>query len=122
MYAQRGYTSTILGSSRRLDYIDVPVYLRLAVPEGVVRPFAFAGPQASWELNCDANGGNCPGSGRPKVTFAGIIGGGLAFPELNGLVIEARYVYGLTDLKLGTVGSSSSYKTRSLLLLAGIGF
>jgi hypothetical protein len=34
---------------------------------------------------------------------------------------EGRYVYGLTDLKLNTVTSSSSYKTRSFLLLVGFG-
>jgi hypothetical protein len=36
--------------------------------------------------------------------------------------LEGRYIYGLTDLKLGTITSSTSYKTRSFLLLAGLTF
>jgi len=122
LYAQRGFTSTSPGVSRRLDYIDVPVYLRLAVTTGPIAPFAYVGPQASYELNCGGDGGNCPDSGRPSLTYAGVIGGGLKFAALNGISVEARYVYGLTDLKLGTVSSTSSYKSRSLLLLVGIGF
>jgi len=31
-------------------------------------------------------------------------------------------VYGLTDLKLGTITSSESYKTRSFMILAGFHF
>lgn len=122
LYAQRGFTSSVLGSSRRLDYLDIPFYVRLIAPLGEIAPFAYVGPQVSFELRCDGNGGNCPDSGRPKSTFAGVIGGGLRFATPRALSLEARYVYGLTDLKLGTVGSTSSYKSRSLLLLAGIGF
>ena len=41
---------------------------------------------------------------------------------LSGLSIEGRYVYGLTDLKLSTVSTSTSYQTRSFLVLLGLGF
>ena len=122
LYAQRGFTSTILGSSRRLDYIDVPVYLRLSLPTPGISPFAYVGPQGSYELQCGTGSGNCPDSGRPKITYAGVIGGGLRFGMLHGLSVEARYIYGLSDLNLSTVSTTASYKTRSLLLLAGIGF
>jgi len=37
-------------------------------------------------------------------------------------MLEGRYVYGLTDLKLSTVTSSESYKTRSVLILVGWAF
>lgn len=121
LYAQRGVTSSVAGDSRHLDYIDVPLYLRLAVP-APISPFAYAGPQASYELKCGADSSNCPDSGRPKITYAGVIGGGVKFAALHGMSVEARYIYGLTDLKLDTVSSSDSYQTRSFLLLAGIGF
>ena len=74
LYAQRGFTSSVTGSSSKLNYIDVPVYLRLSIPNDMITPFAFVGPQASFELGCE--GGNCP-SGRPKVTYAGVIGAGV---------------------------------------------
>ena len=115
LYAQRGITA------RKLDYIDVPGYVRLEITNPAISPFAYAGPQASFELKCDADAGTCP-SGRPKTTYAGVIGAGLRFGSSRGFSIEGRYIYGLTDLKLNTVTTSDSYKTRSFLLLAGIGF
>ena len=71
-------------------------------------------------MSCSAGGGAaCPSNGRPKTTYAGILGGGVRLGPQSGLTIEGRYVYGLNDLKLSTVTSSQSYKTRSFLILAG---
>jgi len=122
LYAQRGVTSSVAADTRRLDYLDIPVYVRLAVPMTSVMPFAYVGPQASFELKCGTGSFNCPDTGRPAATFAGVVGAGLQFGVLHGLSIEGRYVYGLTDLKLSTVSSATSYQTRSFLLLAGFGF
>ncbi|HEY5219972.1 MAG TPA: outer membrane beta-barrel protein, partial [Gemmatimonadaceae bacterium] len=122
MYAQRGFDNSVAADARHLDYIDVPVYLRLAIPTGVISPFAFAGPQASFELKCGTDSGDCPDSGRPKVTYAGVIGAGLQFGVLSGLSVEGRYVYGLSNLKVNTISTTNSYKTRSFLLLLGLGF
>lgn len=121
LYAQRGFTSSAAGLSRKLDYLDVPVYVRVAMPFPLVSPFAYAGPQASYEMNCDTGSGNCPDSGRPKFTYSAVIGAGLKFGALGGLSLEGRYVYGLENLNLNTVSASSSYKTRSLLILLGFG-
>ena len=87
----------------------------------MIEPFAYAGPQVSLELRCDSDGGSCP-SGREKVSYAGAIGGGLRLPKLGGLSVEGRYVYGLSDLKLGTIADDESYKTRSFMILFGFGF
>lgn len=120
LYAQRGVTSSVPTDSRKLDYVDVPIYLRVALPTGPISPFAYAGPQGSYELNCGTDSGNCPASGRPKLTYSGVIGAGLRLGR--NLSIEGRYVYGLTDLKLSTVSTSTSYQTRSFLVLVGLGF
>jgi hypothetical protein len=120
LYAQRGIIGDP-GSSRELDYIDVPLYVRLAMSNPAIEPFAYVGPQLSWELRCDSNGGSCP-SGRDKLSYAGTIGAGVRLPSFGGLTVEGRYVYGLSDLQLGTVTDSESYKTRSFMLLFGIGF
>ena len=122
LYAERGISSSVTADERHLNYIDIPVYLRLAVPSAALTPFAYVGPQASFELKCGAGSLNCPDTGRPKASFAGVIGAGVRFGALHGLSVEGRYVYGLTDLKLSTVSTSTSYQTRSFLLLAGIGF
>lgn len=122
LYAQRGVTSSVAANRWHLDYLDIPVYLRLAMPNSAVTPFAYAGPQASFELKCGAGSFDCPDTGRPTAIFAGVIGAGLRLGAMHGLSIEGRYIYGLTDLKLSTVSSSESYQTRSFLLLAGIAF
>ncbi|MHB1313480.1 MAG: outer membrane beta-barrel protein [Gemmatimonadaceae bacterium] len=121
LYAQRGFSSSVPGNSQKLQYVDVPVYLRLALPTPAISPFAYVGPQLSYELKCDADGISCP-SGRDKMTYAGVIGAGLKFAALHGISVEGRYIYGLSDLKMGTVSNSGNYKTRSFMLLAGIGF
>jgi len=120
LYAQRGIIGSS-GNSRELDYIDIPAYLHLASQNQPVQPFGYLGPQVSMELQCDSDGGSCP-SGRDRWSFAGVIGGGLRLQRFHGLSVEARYVYGLSDLKLGTVTDSENYQTRSFMVLFGLGF
>ena len=120
LYAQRGVSGGALGESRDLDYVDVPLYLRIAAPTPGISPFAYAGPQASFEIKCRAGGGVCPNTDRPKTTYAGVIGAGVRLT--GGLTLEGRYVYGLTDLKLSTVSTTKSYKNRSFMVLLGLGF
>jgi len=127
LYAQRGVESDESGATTesRLDYLDLPVYLKVRVPVPLIKPFIYAGPQGSYEIKCrTAEGGDCAPystSDRKRWTFAGVIGAGVRLGGSLGLGIEGRYVYGLTDLKLSTVTSSSSYKDRSFLLLGSIG-
>lgn len=122
MYAQRGlHSSSGSANSRRFEYIDIPAYLRVMIPVPGVGPYLLAGPQVSFELSCRGGALTC-NPDRPKTSYAGVIGAGLYFGERGGFSIEGRYMYGLTDLKLDTVTSSESYKTRSFLVLAGIQF
>ena len=129
LYAQRGARSDqvfALGSDpsvdpeTRVDFIDVPAYLKLTLPAPLIRPFVYAGPQVSFEIRCRTAGDAACAttSTRKKTDYAAVIGAGV---RLGGLGFEARYVYGLRDLKLSTVTSSESFKTRSFMLLASIG-
>lgn len=121
LYVQRGVDNNAFDAfSRRLDYIDVPAYLRLSVPFAL-QPFVYAGPQASFEIRCRSGVGDCPDTGRPVTSWSGIIGAGIRFNPGVAMTVEGRYVYGLTDLKLTTITSSSSYRTRSFMLLLGLG-
>ena len=126
LYAQRGVESDAASTTEsKLDFIDVPVYLKIRLPTPLIKPFIYAGPQGSYEIKCrTADGGDCAPystSDRNRLTWAGVIGAGIKFGGSLGLGIEGRYVYGLTDLKISTVTSSSSYKDRSFLLLGSIG-
>ncbi|HEU4988631.1 MAG TPA: porin family protein [Gemmatimonadaceae bacterium] len=120
LYAEEGVTGGSTGQSRELNYVNVPLYLRLGIPAPGLSPFVYAGPQASFEVKCSAGGTSCPDTGRPKTTYAGVIGAGVRLA--GGLTLEGRYVYGLTDLKLNTVTTSQNYKTRSFMVLLGLGF
>ncbi|HTC24114.1 MAG TPA: porin family protein [Gemmatimonadales bacterium] len=124
LYAQRGASSdsSFATAQTKLDYVDVPVYLKVFVPAPLIQPFIYAGPQVSFEARCRmANGSACPdaaSSGRRKTDYAGVIGAGLRF---GGLGLEGRYVYGLRDLKISTATDPNSYKTRTFLILVNIG-
>lgn len=127
LYAQRGAKSSqSLATARtRLDYIDVPVYLKVGLPTPGIRPYLYAGPQVSFEVRCErANASSCDGGTEEHkdVVYAGIIGAGLRLGGKTGLTLEGRYVYGLTDLKLTTVTSSESFKHRTFMVLLGVGF
>jgi outer membrane protein with beta-barrel domain len=127
LYAQRGAESeeTVATAETRLDYFDVPGYVKIKIPTPGIKPFVYAGPQVSYEVKCrTAAGGDCGDygtTGRSRWDYAGIIGAGIRFGGAVGFGIEGRYVYGLKDLKPSTVTSGSSYKNRSFLLLGSIG-
>ena len=124
LYAQRGAEEPNNPSSRALDYIDLPAYLRVMAPTEGLQPFAYAGPQASFEIDCSAVDEDCPDTGRPTTTWAAVVGAGVRLGEVEGggFTLEARYVYGLSDLELDTVTDGDSYEDRSFLILVGFSF
>jgi hypothetical protein len=131
LYTQTGIKTPqgTLTNGRELDYIDLPAYLRVMIPTPKIKPYAFAGPQVSFEIRCrSATDTDCPdiepisGEERKQTTYAGIIGAGLRFGSRTSFSVEGRYVYGLTNLKLGTITDDESYKTRTFLILGGITF
>ncbi len=122
LYAQRGSEEPNNPSSRELDYIDIPAYVRLAIPAESVQPFAYLGPQVSFEVDCSTVDDDCPDTGRPTTTYAGVVGAGVRLGTELGITIEARYIYGLTDLDIETITDEDSYEDRSFVILAGISF
>lgn len=102
----------------------MPVYLKVMLPTPGVRPFGYAGPQASFELRCRrANGASCEPrqTERKKTVYGGVIGGGVRLGGRTGLSIEGRYVYGLTDLKLTTITNTNSFRHRTFMVLVTVG-
>jgi hypothetical protein len=120
LYAQRGLTGDV--GEAKLDYLDIPVYLTVKAPTGPVAPFGYLGPQVSFELKCTNLDVDCVDDRRSTTDYAGVIGAGVRLGTGTRVTIEARYVYGLKDLKLSTVSSEHSFKTRSFLILGGLLF
>jgi hypothetical protein len=123
LFAQRGLSSDGTGDAK-LDYLDIPVYLKLQVPSPGIAPFGYVGPQVSFEVNCKNGDLDCSDNGHSTTDYAGVVGAGVKFGGSGkvGFTVEARYVYGLKDLKLDTVSSDDSFKTRSFLILGGLVF
>ena len=122
LYAQRGLSSD--AGDQKLDYIDIPVYLKLQAPTPGLSPFAYLGPQVSFEVSCKNIDLDCVDTGRSTTDYAGVIGAGVKIGSQSavGFSVEARYIYGLKDLELSTVTDDDSFKTRSFLILGGIIF
>src|SRR5438093_1394793 len=122
LYAQRGVVGDSAPAERKLDYVDVPVFVRALFPSPGIAPFVYAGPQLSFELRCRAGSSPCPDTNGPSTSYAAVIGGGARLGARGAFTIEGRYIYGLTDLKLSAITSSDTYKTRSFQILAGWAF
>jgi hypothetical protein len=123
LFARRGLKSDGTGDLK-LDYVDIPVYAKIQAPTPGVSPFGYIGPQVSFEVTCKVDDVNCTGGDRSKTDYAGVVGAGVKFGNEGGVgfTVEARYIYGLKNLKLSTVSSSDSFKTRSFLILGGLIF
>lgn len=126
MYVQRGLTSDLATSPlpTRLDYIDIPLYLKLFLPIPAVQPYIYAGPQVSFEIHCEtASGGDCPEpSEREETDFLGVGGLGVRLGSFSGIGvgIEGRYLYGFRNLNVTGV-SDDDNKTRAFMLLLSVG-
>jgi len=123
LFSQEGLTSSAPTGSFKTSYISIPAYVRFMIPTPAVKPFAYLGPQVSFEVDCSGSD-SCSDPARKKTIYAGVIGAGIRFGGKTsaGFSVEGRYVYGLTDLKPSTVTSSESYKVRTFMILGGIHF
>lgn len=119
LFAQKGSTITDGPVKVRLKYdtIEVPVFLKAGIGEGV-RPFVLLGPAAffniSNKLEIESGGTTTTLSFNPKTTeFGAEAGVGVDFGP--GFVV-ARYQIGVTKLD----SSSAEYKTRGFRILGGL--
>ncbi len=122
LYARRGVNGGSSSTDRR-DFIDVPAFLEVKLPIPAVQPYLYAGPQVSYQINCSTSGSttSCSNSSS-NWSYAADVGLGVRLGGSTAVTLEGRYMYGLSDFNWGTVSSSSSYRTRQFLILAGIGF
>jgi len=137
LYAQKGGgvegTDPDLGSAEvtlELDYVEVPVLLRLAIPAGMLlRSYVYAGPAVAFEVGCHARvealglsfTDDCDDDdfNRRKVDAGLMFGGGLGLPVgVGGILLEARYTMGLINLD-DNPDSTGDVKNRALNVFAG---
>jgi hypothetical protein len=114
----------------KLNYVEVPVTIMFSLGSG---PYLFAGPSVAFELSCkidiespDINLENedCDDETTQdtrKKTDVSVLGGaGFEFPiGVGRLLIEGRYIYGLTNLNDDPSDPNNSIKHRTWAALAG---
>ncbi|MCU0634180.1 MAG: PorT family protein [Gemmatimonadaceae bacterium] len=118
------------GNGLRLNYLEVPVMLRLSLaPESVLRPHLYAGPYLGLRISCDVSGSSqscddVPDLNANEVDVGGIVGGGvmLALGGLNATV-GGRYGFGVSrvaDFRVNNVRESA--RNGTFALYVGLGF
>ena len=137
LYSRRGmkFNETVEGGTLTvkymLDYIEVPLLLKLTVvPVGPVRPIVYAGPAFSYLLKAKEEA-VLPGVGEEsnevtdqfkRESWDGVVGGGLEFrlPVIKLLSLEVRYHFGLSNINKGL--EADTVKNKGFSLMVGIGF
>lgn len=125
-----GDGTTEVDGELKFNYVEIPVTAMFSLGSG---PYLFAGPavafetgceisvesdEGSFETDCDAGEEEFP---RKKTEFSLHGGAGFQFPVGPGSVLlEGRYIYGLTNLNDSDVaGDDSETKHRTWTVMAG---
>lgn len=133
IFIQKGadFTPTgTTGAAVRLDYVQIPVLLRLRVATGEAKavPFVTLGPSIAFRIGCDAGvntGGGFVSQGCDALTtsgiastdFSAIVGAGV---EIGNLILAVRYDYSFTKLNLTT--DAEKVYNRGFAIMAAYGF
>jgi hypothetical protein len=125
LFARRDLRYAPYGEGNRRGYVDVPLYFKLSVPIYSAAPFFLVGPQGSVAVGCN----DACSAGQPTITYAAIAAVGTKFGTTSRFSVQARYVYGFTNERTGLAINPGgffqppdTFRTRSLLLLAALGF
>lgn len=131
VFVQKGgeeSSETIGTSSVTLNYVDVPLLLKINAPlEGSFKPYIFGGPYAGYLIEAASESG---GENQDLTEFLeefhyGVkVGVGI---RLGNIVIDARYDLGIADLysedvNFGGGDSEVSLNLEGIVLIAGIVF
>jgi hypothetical protein len=122
LYVQKGVTATGMpsGSSPKLDYLEVPVLLKLTLGTPGIQPMVYAGPSAGFRLSCKVAEVTCNSGTIKSTDWSAVLGGGVRIGGNKGLTLEGRYSWGLKDIH--DVSAGVDQKTRTFLALAGFSF
>lgn len=119
-WIRRGGQTTIFGEEFHIDYVQVPIFLRLNAGTESRQGFAFyamAGPAFSFRVADEINGvtidDSFEGTDVGLVLAAGF--------EITRVILEGRYEWGFRKIN-DTFSSTEELKTRSFTVLVGVRF
>lgn len=136
-YSQQGTSVDVGGGTTgtfRLDYIEVPVLLKLSAPlagPGRLRPYLVAGPSLGLEVSCELAASNGSQSAEADcndatlgvdldtkaVQVSAVFGAGM---DIGRVTVGLRYQLGLSSID--DTGADADIKNRVLAITAGYGF
>jgi len=132
-YVQKGFDVGQGGGglTMAVDYVEVPVLLRVALPTpGMIRAHVLAGGAVAFKVDCGfevtrygrTESGRCEDMEAPPKSFdAGVVAGAgldVAVTSTTSVVLDVLYDFGLTES--GVLEGPVSAKNRAWLLTAGI--
>jgi hypothetical protein len=127
LYSQEGTKFSGDGDATlKLDYVRVPVLLRLSVPtHSTIHPFFVAGPSLGFKASCKESGGgdstdcsDTEGADVKSFDFAGAVGAGVGFGMgTHEFSVQGRFTKGFTDII-----KDSKIKNQNFSVMAGISF
>lgn len=100
LYTMKG-SETAEGGKLDLDYIEVPVLLKVRLPIASIHPFLIAGPAFGWNLQALVDGIEI--SDMPTSDYSAVFGGGLQLGR--SLHLDVRYTMSLQKLEIPDIGA-----------------
>lgn len=132
----------LIGAEVALDYVTIPLLLRISAPPSNVAPFGYVGPAIGLRLSCTLSGddgtgadietdcddagpvGTLPAFGTHGTELGLVAGLGLAVPfGAASVVMEGRLDYGLSNIhdRSGLADSSGAdINTRTISVYIGL--
>jgi len=124
MYARKSFDEGAIGRTTTLDYLEIPILLRLNIGssnknKGVIF-YGLAGPVFDLNVKAERDGIDVSDS-YEKLDIGVLAGGGL---EISRIILEARYNWGLKNLlkNSGELFGSGDLKNQTFALIGGIRF
>ena len=96
LYEQKGVQYTGTSSTTELDYVEVPILLKLSLGLPLVNPAIILGPSFAWNTVAQSGGNDLSGVNTSDV---GLVGG-LEF-DISKFFISGRYELGLDNVTTG---------------------
>jgi opacity protein-like surface antigen len=118
----------------KLNYLEVPAMLKLAVGTGATKPYFMAGPVIGFRLSAKQTGSISVSSFNVEIDedfkdqtksidFGFGFGAGVSFPAGNNAIfVQGRYALGLTNINDDPEDSETKIKTNGIQVMAGITF
>ncbi len=116
----------------RLNYLELPAMLKLALGAGTTRPYIMAGPMLGLRLSAKETGSYSISGAKQEydldikdqtksLDFGAGFGAGVSFlAGKNSIFVQGRYALGLANISNDPDDSESKLKTRGIQIMAGL--